>query len=131
MSLFISQAIAYEWGSMNYKKNTESPDNEAQVFLTSTMSNFAGKFHNDKYPTERMTRIVYPVDGGMEDWGYAASWDTDYVFDCNAGSQYGGYSAQRQHARRNNASFRALNVLVSRCMRKIFDCARCGLQVHC
>ena len=134
---------------MNYKKNTESPDDVAQVRLAHTMSTFAGKFHGSSYPAERMTKLVcvericmavhlwhhscpsacllffsvahsaliptrsYPVDGGMEDWGYAASWDTKYVFDCEAGTKYGGYSKERQRARHNNASFRVFNVLVS------------------
>ena len=29
-----------------------------------------------KYRYSRMNSIVYPVHGGMEDWAYAASWDT-------------------------------------------------------
>jgi hypothetical protein len=29
-----------------------------------------------------MNDVVYPVHGGMEDWGYAASWDTAYVTPC-------------------------------------------------
>ena len=24
-----------------------------------------------------MSKMVYPVGGGMEDWGYAASWDNE------------------------------------------------------
>ena len=64
------------------------------------------------YPADRMTKLVYPVSGGMEDWGYAASWDTKYVSDCNEGTRYAPYPAAAQQQRRNNASLRVLNVLV-------------------
>jgi hypothetical protein len=76
------------------------------------MVNFAGTFKGGRYPSKSMTELVYPVDGGMEDWGYAASWDTKYVFLCQAGTAFGGYSAERQRERFNNASFRVFNVLV-------------------
>ena len=26
-----------------------------------------------------MNDVVYQVHGGMEDWGYASSWDTEYM----------------------------------------------------
>lgn len=35
-----------------------------------------------------MNALVYPVDGGMEDWAYAAAWDRDNVVDCKGYSPH-------------------------------------------
>lgn len=48
-------------------------------------------------PPHTPQQIVYPVDGGMEDWAYAASWDNDFsspppVVPC-APDTYGGASS--------------------------------------
>lgn len=32
-----------------------------------------------KYRIGRLTDLVYAVNGGMEDWGYAASWETEAI----------------------------------------------------
>ena len=84
----------------------------AQARLAHVMSRFSGEYKGGKYPAKSMTDLVYPVNGGMEDWGYAASWDTDFVFDCDTGTKYQPYSVNRQRERHNAASFRAFNVLV-------------------
>ncbi|GMH48803.1 hypothetical protein TL16_g00378 [Triparma laevis f. inornata] len=101
-------AIAYEWGSPGHNtKNTVSPDNLAQKELTRGMSDYAGTFKGEtKYPYNSMNKIVYPVNGGMEDWAYAGSWDTDYFVQCNP-TTYGGYSQGEM-----GESLRAFNVLV-------------------
>lgn len=43
------------------------------------MSKFGGGGAYSKgrdYPYRPMNSLVYPVNGGMEDWAYAASWET-------------------------------------------------------
>ena len=96
------EAIAYEWGSYNHftsqHTSPHSPDDSAQVrigqkmrlyvvvraFQTSTLEHqptlehrYADKFGSTgMYQQGRMNDIVYAVHGGMEDWAYAASWDT-------------------------------------------------------
>lgn len=73
------QAIAYEWGSLNHRKpNDASPDDHANKQLGETFSYIGGYgFPGVKkpYPFGPMNSIVYGVDGGMEDWMYAAGWD--------------------------------------------------------
>jgi len=69
------RVIGYEWGA--YPHNTppyESPDDRAQDQVSRYMRTYAGPF-DGYYPYGRMNEKVYPVHGGMEDWGYAATWD--------------------------------------------------------
>ena len=41
------------------------------------MSQYGGRGPtSSNYPYGRLNSQVYPVHGGMEDWAYAASWDT-------------------------------------------------------
>jgi hypothetical protein len=79
------EAIAYEWGSLNHKTpNDRSPDHNAHKAVASVLANAAGhtKF-SPKYRTGTMNSLVYPVDGGMEDWAYAGSWDRSNNKRCN------------------------------------------------
>ncbi|KAF1775745.1 Peptidase M14, carboxypeptidase A [Phytophthora cactorum] len=47
--------------------------------IGNTLANFAGVFPDGKlYPTGTMNDVVYGVSGGMEDWGYAASWENQF-----------------------------------------------------
>jgi hypothetical protein len=70
------QAIAYEWGSPNHEsQGSESPDDSAQANIGARLSAVAGRFQGYTYPADRLNPLVYPVTGGMEDWGYAAGWD--------------------------------------------------------
>lgn len=73
------QAIAYEWGSNNHRKpNDASPDDHANKQLGETFSYIGGYGFpgvSKPYPYGPMNSIVYGVDGGMEDWMYAAGWD--------------------------------------------------------
>ena len=77
------QAIAYNWGSYNYYRGKphRSPDDPMQAGIAAAMSRYAGSGRVNKaaYRYQTMNDLVYPVHGGMEDWGYAASWDTSYV----------------------------------------------------
>ncbi len=58
---------------------SESPDDAAQARIATTLSAYAGAFQGQSYPVGRLNPVVYPVDGGMEDWGYAAGWDVNAV----------------------------------------------------
>ncbi|CAM9676449.1 unnamed protein product, partial [Phaeothamnion confervicola] len=114
-------AIAYEWGANNHphRKNNNgdwldiSPDNSAQVAVGSGLSAYAGAFSVSgtefaPYPADRMNDIVYPVDGGMEDWAYAASWDGPQN-GCKP-ETFGGYASFKTQY--DPAMLRTLNILV-------------------
>ncbi|ETN10827.1 hypothetical protein PPTG_09895 [Phytophthora nicotianae INRA-310] len=114
------ECITYEWGAKNHVKESgksdKSPDNLSQQQLSRVMSRFGGKFEDSAqyYPDGTMNDVVYAVDGGMEDWGYAASWENEYttpkpIKECNP-SSFGGYPAEK--TRYNNATHRAFNVLI-------------------
>jgi hypothetical protein len=70
-------AIGYEWGSNNHPKpNDLTPDDNSNKDVALKMQKYAGSFHNEKeYPIGPVNTLVYPVDGGMEDWLYASGWD--------------------------------------------------------
>ena len=65
---------------------------------------------NRNYPFNTMNDLVYPVHGGLEDWGYGASWDTAFVKPCTPRT-YGGYPAAKTSAYPEGA-VRAFTVLV-------------------
>jgi hypothetical protein len=76
------RAIAYEWGAPNHGKPFDaSPDENAQKGIASIMSTYGGAVQGQKVPAGRLNHIVYPVTGGMEDWGYAASWENGLTQD--------------------------------------------------
>ena len=88
------RAIAYEWGSPNYKD--ASPDDGALVLLGQYAQKAAGvgdgKNQGFYYPEGDLNSLVYPVEGGMEDWAYAASFDsTGYSVPCEPTSYGGNY----------------------------------------
>ena len=91
------RAIAYEWGSPNYKD--ASPDDGALHPIGRHAVRAAGvgdgENHGYYYPEGVLNPLVYPVKGGMEDWAYAASFDTTgYSVPCKP-TTYGGYSEVR------------------------------------
>ena len=109
------QAIAYNWGSFNYYRGKphRSPDDVSQRDIANEMSRFAGTGRvpgQRLYPTSTMNDLVYPVHGGLEDWGYGASWDTAFVKPCTPRT-YGGYPAAKTSAYPEGA-VRAFTVLV-------------------
>ena len=79
------EAIAYEWGAFNHYRggHTVSPDDAAQTAVAQAMASFGGPLpasspfnsNGGLYPTGRLNDLVYPVNGGMEDWAYAAGWE--------------------------------------------------------
>ena len=64
-----------------------------------------------------MNDVVYGVEGGMEDWGYASSWENDVtpagkplpISTCQP-ETFGGYSQEKTEY--NKATHRAYNILV-------------------
>ena len=87
------RAFAYEWGSPNYKD--ASPDDAALQPLGQYAVRAAGvgdgRHDGYYYPASWLNPLVYPVKGGMEDWAYAASFDTTgYNVPCQP-AEYGGY----------------------------------------
>ncbi|OWZ22607.1 hypothetical protein PHMEG_0002685 [Phytophthora megakarya] len=119
-----TRAVSYEWGSPDHylhgdQKNPseKSPDHMAQFQIANTLANFAGVFPDGKlYPTGTMNDVVYGVTGGMEDWGYAASWENQF-YDAKAQPFYpcepttfGGYPKEKTIY--NNITNRAFNMLV-------------------
>eukprot|EP01029_Cantina_marsupialis_P015933 TRINITY_DN352789_c0_g1_i1.p1 TRINITY_DN352789_c0_g1~~TRINITY_DN352789_c0_g1_i1.p1 ORF type:complete len:663 (+),score=120.74 TRINITY_DN352789_c0_g1_i1:86-2074(+) len=101
------QAIAYEWGDTKHKRNTVSPDDEAQKGIAEVMADYAGKFQGKKYPTGRLTDLVYACKGAMEDWAYASSWIPKSVAKCTP-TKNGHYDQGNP----NSAVFRTFNFLV-------------------
>lgn len=65
-----------------------SPDDGGFRPLGVMMKAYSSKNYYAK--TGPMNSYVYPVPGGMEDWAYAASWDTANNQGCHP-SSYGGY----------------------------------------
>uniref|UniRef100_A0A7S1XVN0 Peptidase M14 domain-containing protein n=1 Tax=Phaeomonas parva TaxID=124430 RepID=A0A7S1XVN0_9STRA len=113
-----TESIGYEWGSNNHGSGHDtSPDDVAQAQLAAGESDFAGGFsHTFKYKYGRMSSNPYPVDGGFEDWAYAASWDTEAQHKCDtrAISQCtgcGDYDPARTTGC-EDATMRAFNFLV-------------------
>ena len=66
-------SLDYEWGAFNHPPpDDQSPDERGFKALAETSSKFASKFGNEpQYPTSRLGRDPYDVNGGMEDWAYA------------------------------------------------------------
>jgi hypothetical protein len=93
------RALTYEWGSPNHRQgglSTESPDDLAFSQVGQQIQVAAGKDKRgeDFYPLGRINDMVYPVLGGMEDWSYAAGWETDPITPCKP-ETYGGYNESR------------------------------------
>lgn len=93
-------SLAYEWGSLNHMKPKDaSPDEYSNVDIAMQLQEVTGSYGKyKKYPSKyddksiyllyydynlylcvvgRMNSIVYPVEGGMEDWLYASGWDRE------------------------------------------------------
>jgi hypothetical protein len=81
----------------------------SQYVTSHVMGNMAGAYRGERYPVNRINPLVYAVPGGMEDWAYAASWDSASVRPC-APTTYGGYPPEKTTY--NTAVLRAFNVLI-------------------
>ena len=82
-----TSVLGYAWGNFVHKKgreSTEAPDFAAFKEIGISMKNAASSEKNKKtnivdYELGDMTRTVYAVDGGLEDWAYGGSWENDYT----------------------------------------------------
>ena len=103
-------AIVYEWGDTEHTGALEtSPDDAGQHTLAFAMRDYAGQLDGAMFPAGPINSIVYPVDGGMEDWAYAGSWGTGKGA-CSA-TTFGGYPAERTTYDATN-HLRMLNILI-------------------
>ena len=105
------RSIAYEWGTTNHKRHYVSPDDASQRAIGSVMSSYAGSF-TGRYPHGPINSQVYPVKGGMEDWGYAGSgysWEPSAGVRCDPAT-FGGYD--RSKTTYTDDQLRVLNILV-------------------
>ena len=91
-----TRAVGYPWGAPNHMENglsSEAPDKVA----AHSIGNAAISYSNLTTRLGPMTDTVYEVAGGMEDWAYAASWETgNVVTKCNTSDytihEYNSYS---------------------------------------
>lgn len=93
-----TNALAYEWGDMVHCTGRvchPAPDTLIMHALAERMSAHAGPAGSfeSAYPVGDMGKLVYPVHGGMEDWGYGASWTQQAVV-CTP-ETLGGYPASK------------------------------------
>jgi hypothetical protein len=110
-----TEVVAYEWGAYPYKNF--SPDDTAQRDIANSYSHYAGDFDGTPlYRTGTMNELVYPVNGGMEDWAYAGSWDSSRVVPCQPNT-FGGYPQEKTIY--NESTLRAFNMLIETSDRKI------------
>ena len=74
--------LRYEWGDLSHHSASlqSTPDDTAQRQVAKALSKFAGPWTRNRhpgrdfYPTGTINSLVYPVNGGAEDWAYAGSW---------------------------------------------------------
>ena len=74
-----TSSISYPWGSYNHAikdKSEEAPDDYSMKQVAEMLREVAGSYPS-KYIVGPMTDTVYAVNGGLEDWAYAASWAKD------------------------------------------------------
>lgn len=104
------RALTFEWGSRNHMRNgksTESPDDRAFTAVGEQIRAASGidvRGH-PWYPFGRINDLVYPVDGGMEDWSYAAGFERSPspITVCKPQS-YGGYAELRTRYREGSVA---------------------------
>jgi hypothetical protein len=110
------EVVGYEWGAPSWD-GYESPDDTAQSAIATAYSRYGGGWSTSKpYDHGSMNDLVYAVRGGMEDWAYAGSWDTERVIQCQPTS-FGGYPAEKTIY--NNSTLRVFNMLVETSNHKI------------
>ena len=102
--------MGYEWGAPHWE-GYASPDDAAQESIGAAYSRYAGGWRGTPpYVYGNMNELVYAVNGGMEDWAYAASWDPDRVVACQP-TTHGGYDKQKlstttRHSERSTCSLK-------------------------
>lgn len=114
-SLFLIVA-RYEWGAPHWS-DSDSPDDSAQQEIAAAYSSYGGGWsRSPPYQYGDMNSVVYPVNGGMEDWAYAGSWDPQRVIQC-APESFGGYDASKTVY--GPSTLRVFNMLVESSNKKI------------
>ena len=104
-----TNVLGYVWGNfIHIMKNqsgievsTEAPDFNSAKELTDILKDYtsiknkpANKEEIPNYVVGDMTSTVYAVDGGMEDWSYAGSWEKGPISTCNPNT-YNSYSENK------------------------------------
>jgi len=102
-----TNVLGYEWGDYSHCEkdgNCEAaPDHAAMDLLARRMQAYAGPAgeYEKEYKVGDMGSTVYPVNGGMEDWAYGASWAEDRDDDhamcivTNDSSEVGEYAGKK------------------------------------
>jgi hypothetical protein len=104
------EVIGYEWGAPTWLGKGPSPDDTAQAQIATAYADFAGRWTTTQpYEHGTMNDLVYPVNGGMEDWAYAGSWDSERVIQCQP-TTFQGYDPAKTTY--DNATLRVFNMLV-------------------
>ncbi|KAI0561519.1 Zinc carboxypeptidase [Gracilaria domingensis] len=93
-----TNVIGYEWGDNSHCNGRDckpAPDTKVMAALAERMKENAGPAgqYEDAYITGNMGKTVYPVNGGLEDWAYGASWAREAT-QCNPFT-LGGYPAEK------------------------------------
>jgi len=103
------EAVAYEWGAPSHSET--APDAVSQAQISDLYARYGGSISSEspQYPTGTMNELVYPVEGGMEDWSYASSWDRELVRQKCETDSYGGFNQQPEF---NDYSLRMFTALV-------------------
>ena len=120
--------VAYPWGDNIHCLNKNgyycgggwiAPDDTGMNRLTTTIRDFAGGFSGQPvYKTGALNdpAVIYPVSGGMEDWAYAASWNTQGLVECTP-SRNGGYPVSKTKYGNATNRFAASPLLFGRTFR--------------
>jgi hypothetical protein len=115
-----TESITYEWGAYSHSVDEQgaAPDVVSQHQMAQAYQQFSATHSHDKtlqkllYPIGTMNELVYPVHGGMEDWGYAASWDIAAVAHDCSGAPLHSFNSTTVIPKNNDGSFRIFTALV-------------------
>lgn len=93
-----TNVVGYEWGDTHHCNGPmckPAPDTGIMHALGERMSHMAGPAgqYEGAYPVGDMGKLVYPVNGGLEDWAYGASWSGQAV-ECRP-ETLGGYPKEK------------------------------------
>jgi hypothetical protein len=115
--------IGYPWGDNTHNPGYIAGDKIAMHSLGQFMVEVAGKYGGDGlYKLGEMNDVIYPVNGGMEDWAYGGSWHKAATT-CNPDS-YGGYP--REKTVYDSHVLRAVLYLVETAFRKTPHVSKLG-----
>ncbi|KAA8497211.1 Carboxypeptidase D [Porphyridium purpureum] len=119
-----TNVIGYEWGDYGHCSETGAcemaPDHALMDAIGARMKQTAGPAgtYEREYTLGSMGSTVYPVNGGMEDWAYGASWTGDEI-QCNPVESSSTYAPKK--TARDPALHRCVTYLVETGDQKIPD----------